>query len=58
MTTTKACPCGVELKSAMDHARGVCTYCRTDAKKRLPRKRHKPEFEDVPILGLENWGTR
>jgi hypothetical protein len=42
----------------MDHARGVCTYCRTDAKKRLPRKRHKPEFEDVPILGLENWGTR
>jgi hypothetical protein len=48
-----ACPCGGALETAAAVAHGVCDRCRVDAHKRVKRE---PDFTDVPLPGLENWG--
>jgi hypothetical protein len=50
------CPCGRELKSAAELAHSVCNGCRKDAHRPVRKRPSRPDFEDVPIPGLEDWG--
>lgn len=56
MSEPRACPCGAPLEREIELARGVCNRCRIDAHKKPRSRKPKPDYEDVPIPGLEDWG--
>lgn len=53
-----SCPCGARLEKPAEQAHGVCNRCRVEAKKPARKRRRDPDFEDVALPGLEDWGTR
>jgi hypothetical protein len=52
----QTCPCGAQLERAAEHAHGICDRCRVDAHKQTRKRRRPPDFVDVPLPGLEDWG--
>ena len=56
MNDVDLCPCGAALKREMERAVGVCDFCRIDAHKAVRKRRREPDFVDVPLPGLEDWG--
>jgi len=54
MTT---CPCGARLEKPAELAHGVCNRCRVDSHKKPRQRQPVPDFENVPLPGLEEWGV-
>lgn len=50
------CPCGAELKKPSEWMHSVCDGCRVDSHRKSPKREPTPDFVDVPLPGLEDWG--
>jgi hypothetical protein len=54
--TGQHCPCGAELKRPAEWAIQVCDRCGREAHRKLRKRELAPDFTDIPLPGLEDWG--
>lgn len=51
------CPCGATLEREMEHAYGVCDYCRVEAHRRAVRRRRGPDPAQASLDEDDAWDT-